>query len=308
MAGFEEAYQQYLDSEKGKAVASLYDTQKESTLAGLENAYQTNLSNAQAARDKLPDTYRAQANDLAAQYERNRRNLNQQAAANGINTGTASQQQLALNNAWQRNYGGVKTAEANAIAEADRGIVNLGAQYQNEMRAAIANSDYQKAAALMQQYKDDYSQKISLAQQLAQYGDFSGYNGIYTPEQIDQMRNAWIAANPDLAYNTGAIDDEQYKKMTGHYPPGSKKRKSSGGGGYYYGGSNPSTESGGLTDAQRAAQDAINTFWQRRTEGYVKDNGLIQPGHKPHGNNSPAKPAPSLADAIRAGWNAIWNK
>lgn len=308
MAGFEEAYQQYLDSEKGKAVASLYDTQKESTLAGLENAYQTNLSNAQAARDKLPDTYRAQANDLAAQYERNRRNLNQQAAANGVNTGTASQQQLALNNAWQRNYGGVKTAEANAIAEADRGIVNLGAQYQNEMRAAIANSDYQKAAALMQQYKDDYSQKISLAQQLAQYGDFSGYNGIYTPEQIEQMRNAWIAANPDLAYNTGAIDDEQYKKMTGHYPPGSKKRKSSGGGGY----------SGSVPSGPQNPNDpgaAINQAWRDRTEGHRYDSpngtgtkyqdGKIQRGQA---SPTPAPSKPSVGDAIRAGWNAIWNK
>jgi hypothetical protein len=289
--GFEDAYKQYLDSEKGKAVASLYDTQKESTLAGLESAYQANLSNAQAARDKLPDTYRAQANDLAAQYERNRRNLNQQAAANGINTGTASQQQLALNNAWQRNYGGVKTAEANAIAEADRGITNLGMQYQNEMRQALANSDYQKAAALLQNYKDDYSQKISLAQQLAQYGDFSGYQGIYSEEQINQMRSAWIAANPDLAYNTGAIDDEQYKKIAGKYPPGSKKRNSGGGGGYSYSGGG--TGNGGKTknpSGNKADNPAAEADVARRAKEVVDTLvGLLEEGQG--GSGRPSRPS-----------------
>ena len=41
---------------------------------------------AEAARDKLPGQYRQQANDLAAQYERNRRNFNLQAEASGLNT------------------------------------------------------------------------------------------------------------------------------------------------------------------------------------------------------------------------------
>ena len=42
---------------------------------------------AEAARDKLPGQYQ-QANDLAAQYERNRRNFNLQAEASGLNTGS----------------------------------------------------------------------------------------------------------------------------------------------------------------------------------------------------------------------------
>jgi hypothetical protein len=47
------------------------------------------------------------------------------------------------------------------------------------------------------------------------------------------MRELWIAQNPDLAYNTGAIDAERYRSMTGVYPPGYQAPSSGG----YYGGS-----------------------------------------------------------------------
>ena len=44
------------------------------------------------------------------QYERNRRNFNQQAAGSGLNTGTASQAALAQNSTWQTDYGNLRTA------------------------------------------------------------------------------------------------------------------------------------------------------------------------------------------------------
>ena len=57
-----------------------------------------------------------------------------------------------------------------------------------------------------------------------------------TRQQADYYLKGWKASNPDLAYRTGAITVEEYKKYTGAYPPGyaapssgSSKRYSSSG-------------------------------------------------------------------------------
>lgn len=110
-------------------INQMYDAQKQAQLAGLQSAYELNRSNMQAAADKIPQTYQQQANDLNAQYEKNKRNFNQQAAVNGLNTGTASQAELAQNNVYLRDYGAMRTAEANAATEAQRGLVDLETKY-----------------------------------------------------------------------------------------------------------------------------------------------------------------------------------
>jgi hypothetical protein len=219
MATLEEEYKQYRGAQ---GVNQMYDAQKQATLAGLESAYNQDLSNAQAQRDALPQQYQARANDLAVQYERNRRNLNQQAAANGLNTGAGSQMQLALGSNYQRDYGGIRTAQQQAIDQADRNINDLKAAYQSSVQQAVANNDYQRLQALMAEYKNQYQQQLNQAQTLASYGNFSGYAGIpgYSQEQIDSMRSAWVASNPQLAYNTGAITAEDYYRMTGKWPAG----------------------------------------------------------------------------------------
>lgn len=203
-------------------INQMYDAQKQAQLSGLEQAYNQQRSNAQAARDELPGQYQARANDLAVQYERNRRNLNEQAAANGINTGAGSQMQLALNSNFQRDYGGIRTAEQKAIEEADRNMRDMEASYQSAVQQAVADNDYKRAQALLAEYQQNYSKQLQQAQTLASYGDFSAYLNVpgYTQAQVDSMRNSWIAANPDMAYNTGAITAEQYKAMTGSWPAG----------------------------------------------------------------------------------------
>jgi hypothetical protein len=233
MPTLEEEYQKY-QGEGYDAINGMYDAQKQARLAGLESAYNQNLSNAQAQRDTLPQQYQARANDLAVQYERQRRNLNQQAAANGLNTGTGSQMQLALGSNYQRDYGGIRTAQQQAIDAADRGINDLKAAYQSSVQQAVADNDYQRAQALLAEYKNQYQQRLQQAQTLASYGDFSAYLNIpgYSQGQVDNMRNTWIASNPGLAYNTGAITAAQYYNMTGKWPTG--YAAPSGGSGYAY--------------------------------------------------------------------------
>lgn len=220
MATFEEEYKKYSTSGQGKAVNDLYDAKQQSQLTQLESAYQASRAEAEAARDKLPGQYRQQANDLAAQYERNRRNFNLQADASGLNTGTASQAALAQNSAYQRDMGNLRTSQAEAMAEADRGLADLERQYQANVSSAIADNDYQRAQALMNEYNNGYSRDLNTAKTLAAYGDFSGYAGLYGQETANSMAALWKAQNPELAYNTGRMTAEEYKAVTGKYPAG----------------------------------------------------------------------------------------
>ena len=218
MATFEEQYRKYSTSGQGQAINDLYDAKKQSQLTQLESAYQASKSEAEAARDKLPGQYRQQANDLAAQYERNRRNFNLQAEASGLNTGAASQAALAQNSAYQRDMGNLRTAQADAMTEADRGIAELERQYQANVSSAIADNDYQRAQALLNEYNNGYTRDLNTAKTLAAYGDFSGYAGLYGQDTANNMAALWKAQNPDLAYNTGRMSAEEYKAITGKYP------------------------------------------------------------------------------------------
>lgn len=220
MATFEEQYRKYSTSGQGQAINDLYDAKKQSQLQQLESAYQDSRAEAEAARDKLPGQYQQQANDLATQYERNRRNFNIQAAGAGLNSGTASQAALAQNSAYQRDMGALRTAQADAMTEADRGIAELERQYQANVSSAIADNDYQRAQALLNEYNNGYTRDLNTAKTLAAYGDFSGYAGLYGQDTANNMAALWKAQNPDLAYNTGRMTAEEYKAITGKYPAG----------------------------------------------------------------------------------------
>ena len=220
MASFEDAYKNYQNSDRGKTVSGMYDAQRDAELNSLKSTYEQNLSNRQAARDQIGTTYQGQANDLAAQYERNRRNLNEQVAANGMNTGTASQAALTLGAGQAKAMGGLRTAQAQDVTEANRGINDLTVAYQNAVQQANAQGDYKKMAALLQDYQSERQRQLQDAQLMASYGIFDGYRGLYGDDTVNTMRNLWIAQNPLLAYNTGAIDANRYYQMTGKYAPG----------------------------------------------------------------------------------------
>lgn len=149
------------------------------------------------------------------QYERNRRNFNQQAAANGLNTGTASQAALAQNSTWQRDYGNLRTAEADALTAADQQMAALEAQYKSAVAQAIAENDYNRAKALMDEYGNQENRDATMAKTLAGYGDFSGYARLYGDDVANNMTQYWIYSNPQLAYSMGKISAEEYARLTG---------------------------------------------------------------------------------------------
>lgn len=199
-------------------INAIYDAQKDARLNELKSAYDQTKSEYQAAQEKIAPEFQKSANDLAIQYERNRQNFNRQAAANGINTGTASQAALARQGQYQRDFGGLRTSEAEAQAEAARQLATFEAKYQSDVAAAIANNDYQRAAALYDEFKNAQSVDLKNAQILAEFGDFSGYEAMFGKEQADNMFFIWAAQNPDLAYNAGRITKAQRDNLKGRRP------------------------------------------------------------------------------------------
>lgn len=207
-------------------INSLYDKNLNQQKSQLEGAYNQNLNDLEANRTKIAQQYQAQRNASAVDYERNRRNFNQQAMMNGLNVGAGSQAALAQNNTYQRGMAALGSAEAGSYANLDKSIADLKIRYEADVNDAIAKNDYNRAAALLDEYNNSYSRAMSQAQTLAQYGDFSGFSAIYGADAARQMSDAWAIQNPVLAYNLGRIDANRYRAITGAYPPGYSAGKS----------------------------------------------------------------------------------
>ena len=200
------------------AANKLYDAAMQKHLASLQSAYDNSKMELEAYKEKLPEIYQAQANTLSANAEKEKANFNEMAAYQGMNTGVASQAKLALSNEAQAAMTDVRVAEANAMKDAEHEISALYVNYQNAITEAVANNEYERAAALLEEYqkaaesvvetayrqalldlqaKDQaFSQQLALqelqqsttdsayrknrenAETLAKYGDFSGYKAL----------------------------------------------------------------------------------------------------------------------------------
>ena len=260
-------------------INQMYDAQKAQREAELKSAYDQSMSAQKAAQEKIAPQFQTSANDLATQYERNRRNYNMQAAGNGINTGTASQAALAQNNEYLRAFGNLRATEGEAQAAAERQMADLTAKYQSEVASALGQNDINRAKALFDEANNAEQRDLQRAQILAQFGDFSGFGALYGQEQAEAMGMLWAAQNPDLAYNTGRITADQYFVMTGKRPAGF-------------------TASGGKTLA-----DLVDGYLPKASGGGGVGGGSqyvpLQPGTLPD-NYSDDSPAAILRDAYKA--------
>ena len=212
------------------AVNSLYDAANKASLAALESAYNNSKLEMKQAKGKISPMYQQQANLIAAEAAKQRMNFNEQAAASGMNVGTGSQARLAMNIQEQGDQAAIRTAEANAMQDAENKMTALYVEYQGKIATAVANNEYERAAQLLDEYRaaaqsvvdvakdqaqlnlsytqqnqsvanTNYDRLLSNAETLAKFGDFYGYLALgYTNDQIEQMRAVWKAANPDIAW------------------------------------------------------------------------------------------------------------
>lgn len=195
------------------AINQMYDAQRAAREAELKNAYDQSMSAYQEAQGKIAPEYQQKANDLGVQYERQRHNFWNQAAASGINTGVSAQESLARGGEYQRDFGNLRTSEAEQQAAVERQMADRKAQYQNDVAAALAESDYQRAGALLDEYNNGYSRDLENAKLLASYGDFTFFENLYGKDQANNMFLLWASQNPDLARNTGRITDDQFRNI-----------------------------------------------------------------------------------------------
>ena len=194
---------QAYNTNREQKIQGVYDKALASTQQGLKTAYDQNMSDLQSARDKISPQYQQSANQLAAEYERQKRNTNMQGAANGLNTGAGSQLALGQSMAYQRNAGNLARSENEALNEANRGIADLGVQYQNQIAQAVANNDYKLAAAMLDEYENQYQRQINLENQnwqRAQQLENQAYQRAFNEENRDYGR-AYDIENRDYNRN-----------------------------------------------------------------------------------------------------------
>lgn len=215
-------------------INKVYDASINSQRQALLNAYNENAADQTAQREATRKAFETGTYDVGVQNARNAANTTQFADVRRVNSGTGSQHALNLGTTRAASVGTMQVGQQAALAESDRRNTMLKTAYQGQVQEAIAANDYKRAAALLDDYKNQKAWQENQAKILAGYGNFDPYAQIYGQDAANGMRNVWLAQNPDVAYRTGAIDAEMYKNITGKYPAGYTP-PSSGGGGWYYG-------------------------------------------------------------------------
>ena len=129
----------------------MYDEALKAQLAQLEASYQQNVSDLNASRVELDNAYREQKRQTMGTAERDAAAWREMANAYGLNSGAIGQAALAQNNQRQSNLNALETDQAAAIAEIERQRLLLGQQYQQQINAAIAENNFEKANALYQE-------------------------------------------------------------------------------------------------------------------------------------------------------------
>lgn len=129
----------------------MYDEALKAQLAQLEASYQQNVSDLDASRVELDNAYREQKRQTMGTAERDAAAWREMANAYGLNSGAIGQAALAQNNQRQSNLNALETDQAAAIAEIERQRLLLGQQYQQQINAAIAENNFEKANALYQE-------------------------------------------------------------------------------------------------------------------------------------------------------------
>ncbi|UOO38264.1 hypothetical protein IZU99_03130 [Oscillospiraceae bacterium CM] len=184
-------------------IDEIYDAKTKAAQAALQSAYDQNVNTLNTARSQIPGVYQDAKNTTASQGEIQKANFNEYASANGLNSGTGGQAQLAFSNTLQGNLSGLDKQQAKATSDMDLQMANLETTYKNNVAAAIAQGDFEKANALYNKYQTDQANALALKQYndsleyrndttnyerslyYADYtGDYSSMSPWWTPEAI----------------------------------------------------------------------------------------------------------------------------
>lgn len=170
-------------------INQLYQAQQDAATAELKAAYDQNMLAIDEAAKKIPGIYQSGRNQTAANAAVSSRNFNQYAAANGLNTGTSGQAQLAMSNQLQSGLSELDKAEAQALSDIEAQRVSTTTQYQNAVAQAIAQGELAKAQAL-------YEEALRAEELMAQMAAAEAKNTVYytKPKADDEI----ISPTPEL--------------------------------------------------------------------------------------------------------------
>ena len=150
-----------------KAVNDLYDAALGRELAGLRAAYEAGSAAVKESREAVPRVFQDEKNDLAAQSAVAERNFEEYAAGTGLASGAKGQARLAMENTRQAGMSALDAQEGAALAEADRQEAELKRAYQDGIAKAVAEGAYERAAALLEEYRKAEESRVSVSQKQA---------------------------------------------------------------------------------------------------------------------------------------------
>ena len=200
-----EPQRSYLDDLKDQ-YQKMYDDAVKANNDAAKAAAERALAQAEKGVGELGDQYGSLNKQLYRDYMESLRVLPQEMAARGYSGGMSESARLGLDTAYGERLNENEAARIAAIAQLRQ--QGADAEYQANAARDQANAQAQQNlyANMMNLILQQQQDAATKAQNMAQYGDFSGYLGLgYTQSEIDQMQKAWIAANPELAKALGYV-------------------------------------------------------------------------------------------------------
>ena len=221
-------------------INKIYDAQKQSTLNTLKSAYDKNIASVDSAMSNLGTSAYEAKRQAAGEAALTRQRLNEQFAANGLNTGAAGQAHLALLNQQAANLNNIEMKRAQAENAYNAQKAALTQEYQSQIKSAILDNDADRAAALYALYKQNVSGRGS-----GGGGGDKGNGGLNdpddngTPESGSAVyRNGayWVGnqrfadearAEAYASYKNGSLSKSNYDKFINLYNGGTGKTSAS---------------------------------------------------------------------------------
>ena len=200
-----EPQRSYLDELRDQ-YQKMYDDAVKANNDAAKAAAERALAQVEHGIGELGDQYGSLNKQLYRDYMESLRVLPQEMAARGYSGGMSESARLGLDTAYGERLNENEAARIAAIAQLRQ--QGADAEYQANAARDQANAQAQQNlyANMMNLILQQQQDAATKAQNMAQYGDFSGYLGLgYTKSAIDQMQKAWIAANPELAKALGYV-------------------------------------------------------------------------------------------------------
>ena len=184
----------------------MYDDAVKANNDAAKAAAERALAKVEQGIGELGEQYGNINKQLYRDYMESLRVLPQELAARGYSGGMSESARLGLDTAYGERLNENEAARIAAIMQLRQ--QGADAEYQANAARDQANAEAQQTlyANMMNLILQQQQDAATKAQNMAQYGDFSGYLGLgYTQSEIDQMQKAWIAANPELAKVLGYV-------------------------------------------------------------------------------------------------------